>query len=253
MMSLRGRSSRSNPHLAMGDCFAPFGARGDGSQTMSNFKGFTNSETFTQIPDAFFRQLLNEITDADELKVTLYALWRVEHIEGKFRALCATDFNVKEMGLTADEVASGLDKAEKRGSLIKSQHEADVFYFLNSPRGRAAAEAFAKGQWRESAKILSTPLIERPNVFKLYEENIGPLTPLIADALKDAEEISAAEWFGDAFIIAVKNNKRNWKYVEAILKRWKEEGTHGQKNQKNIVKGDDRYTDSEFSEFINRD
>jgi DNA replication protein len=220
---------------------------------MSNFKGFTDSETFTQIPDAFFQQLLNEITDADELKVTLYALWRIEHLEGKFRALRETDFDVKELGLTADEVASGLDKAEKRGSLIKSQHEADVVYFLNSPRGRAAAEAFAKGQWQESAKILSTPLVERPNVFKLYEENIGPLTPLIADALKDAEKIYTTEWFEDAFIIAVKNNKRNWKYVEAILKRWKEKGTHGQKNQKNTVKDADRYTDSEFSEFIKRD
>jgi DNA replication protein len=191
---------------------------------MNNFKGFTDSETFTQIPDAFFRQLLTEITDADELKVTLYALWRIEHIEGKFRALCQTDFDLKDLSLTADEVASGLDKAEKRGSLIKSQHEADVFYFLNTPRGRAAAEAFAKGQWRESAKILSAPPIERPNVFKLYEENIGPLTPLIADALKDAEETYSETWVAEAIDLAVKNNKRNWKYIEAILKRWKEEG-----------------------------
>jgi DNA replication protein len=220
---------------------------------MSNFKGFTGSETFTQIPDAFFQQLLNEITDADELKVTLYALWRVEHIEGNFRALCETDFDVKDLGLTAEDVASGLEKSVRRGSLIKSQHEVDVFYFLNSPRGRAAAEAFARGQWRESAKILSAPLVERPNVFKLYEENIGPLTPLIADMLKEAEGNYAPEWFEEAFIIAVKNNKRNWKYVEAILKRWKEEGSHGQKNQKDTVKDADRYTDSEFSEFLKRD
>jgi len=220
---------------------------------MNTFRGFTNSETFTQIPDAFFRQLLNEITDADELKVTLYALWRFEQLEGKFRALCKTDFDIKDLGITADEVALGLDKAEKRGSLIKSRHESDEFYFLNSPRGRAAAEAFAKGQWRESARILSTLFIERPNVFKLYEENIGPLTPLIADALKEAEENYSPEWFEEAFIIAVKNNKRNWKYVEAILKRWKEEGSHGQKNQKNAVKDDDRYTDNEFSEFLKRD
>ena len=195
---------------------------------MPTFNGFTSSETFTSVPDAFFRQLLNEITDADELKVTLYALWRVEHIEGKFRALCETDFDVKDLGLTADEVASGLDKAEKRGSLIKSQHEADVFYFLNSPRGRAAAEAFAKGQWRESAKILSTPLIERPNVFKLYEENIGPLTPLIADALKDAEETYSEDWVAEAIEHAFKRNVRHWQFIQATLKYRKEKG-HAEK------------------------
>jgi DNA replication protein len=203
---------------------------------MSNFKGFTDSEPFTQIPDAFFRQLLKEITDADELKVTLYALWRIEHIEGKFHALCETDFDLKDLGLTADEVASGLDKAEKRGSLIKSQHEADVFYFLNSPRGRAAAEAFAKGQLRESAKILSTPLVERPNVFKLYEENIGPLTPLIADALKDAEVTYSEAWVADAIERAVKRNARNWQYIQHMLNYWKEKGRAEKQDSRNNQK-----------------
>src|SRR5271157_3150654 len=110
---------------------------------MKTFKGFTDSETFTQLPDSFFRQLLNEISDADELKVTLYAIWRIEHMDGPFRSLCETDFDAKDLGLAADEIATGLEKAVERGSLLKSQHEADIFYFLNSPRGRAAAESFA--------------------------------------------------------------------------------------------------------------
>jgi DNA replication protein len=209
---------------------------------MSNFKGFTDSETFTQLPDSFFHQLLNEISDADELKVTLYAIWRIEHMDGPFRSLCETDFDAKDLGLAAAEIAKGLEKAVKRGSLLQSQHEAespphlaDVFYFLNSPRGRAAAEAFAKGNWRASAQIKSVPM-ERPNVFKLYEENIGPLTPLIADALKDAEEIYSSEWIADAIELAVKNNKRNWKYCEAILKRWKEEGRAEKQNRRDDQK-----------------
>jgi len=220
---------------------------------MTTFNGFTDSETFTQLPDSFFRQLLNEITDTDELKVTLYALWRIEHMDGPFRAMCQTDLEVEALGLSADEIASGVAKAVERGSLLKSVHEADIFYFLNSPRGRAAAEAFAKGNWRESAQVRSAPPMERPNVFKLYEENIGPLTPLIADALKDAESLYYPEWIEEALIIAIKNNKRSWKYVEAILKRWKEEGRHGQKDKQNADKGFQRYTDSEFSEFTKRD
>jgi len=219
---------------------------------MSKFKGFSDAETFTSLPDAFFYRLLKEIDDAAELKVTIYFLWRVEHMEGPFRALCESDFDAKELGLAADEITRGLENAIQRGSILRSQHEADAFYFLNSPRGRAAAEAFAKGQWWESAKIMSPPM-ERPNVFKLYEENIGPLTPLIADALKDAEGLYSDEWIADVIELAVKNNKRNWKYCEAILKRWKEEGRHGQKDQQNSGKGSERYTDSQFSEFIKRD
>lgn len=190
---------------------------------MNKFSGFTSSETFTQLPDSLIH-LLKEIDDAAELKVTLYAIWRVEHIEGNFRALCETDFETEALGLELKKIKLGLGKAVKRGTLLRSQHEADVFYFLNSPRGRLAAEAFAKGNWRESAKIMSSPPVSHPNVFKLYEENIGPLTPLIADKLKDAEETYSQEWLADAVALAVEHNKRSWKYIEAILKRWKEEG-----------------------------
>ena len=56
---------------------------------MNKFKGFTDSESFTQLPDTFFHQLLNQIDDSAELKVTLYCLWRVEHLDGPFRALQA--------------------------------------------------------------------------------------------------------------------------------------------------------------------
>jgi len=217
---------------------------------MSKFKGFTSSETFTPIPDSFFRDLLTQIEDADELKVTLYAVWRIEHMEGPFRALRQTDFETQALGLPADEVAAGLEKAVQRGSLLKSAHEADTFYFLNSPRGRAAAEAFAKGDWRASAGFLSAPLPERPNVFMLYEENIGPLTPLIADALKDAEETYAIAWIEEAIEIAVKANKRNWHYVEAILKRWKVEGHAKKQDRRDAQKDGRRYIEGEFADFI---
>jgi DNA replication protein len=215
---------------------------------MTTFNGFTSSETFTQLPDSFFH-LLNEIDDISELKVTLHAIWRIEHIEGPFRALCETDFEAESLGMVLNEIQAGLEKAVKRGTLLKSAHEADIFYFLNSPRGRLAAEAFEKGNWRESAKIMSAPL-KKSNIFKLYEENIGVLTPLLSDMLREAEKNYPSAWFEEAFEIAVKNNIRNWKYVEAILTRWKEKGKDERKDKQDPVKDAKRYTDSEFSEFF---
>ncbi len=219
---------------------------------MPKFKGFTDSETFTQLPDSFFQQLVKEIDDAAELKVTLYILWRVAHMDGPFRALNKMDFDVKELGLAADEIKSGLEKAVKRGSILNIKKDAISYFLLNSPRGRAAIKAIESGKWNPK-NAASSPPIEYPNIFRLYEENIGPLTPLIADMLKEAEELYRAEWFEEAFTIAVKNNKRNWKYVEAILKRWREEGSHGQKDQQSSGKSSERYTDSQFSEFLERD
>jgi len=213
------------------------------------FKGFSNSETFTQLPDSFFHQLLNEITDAGELKITLYAMWRMEKMEGPFHDLCETDFGSSDLGLSEDDIRSSLDKAVQRGTLLRSVHETDVFYFLNSPRGRAAAEAFASGNWRKSGKTMSAPL-ERPNVYKLYEENIGPLTPMIADALKDAGNIYSDEWIVDAIELAVKNNKRNWKYAEAILKRWKEEGRGKKQDRRDDKKSRQRDVEDKIKKFV---
>src|SRR5579863_8012189 len=65
---------------------------------------------------------------------------------------------------------------------------------------------------------------DRPNIFVLYEQNIGLLTPLIADQLRDAADLYSQEWIEAAFREAVQYNKRNWKYISAILRRWETEG-----------------------------
>jgi DnaD/phage-associated family protein len=218
---------------------------------MPTFTGFTSSETFTQIPDSLLA-LLREIEDLAELKVTLYAIWRFEHIEGHFRALKEADFEPEPLGMNGEEILFGLKKGVDRGTLLRSERETEVFYFLNSPRGRLSAETFEKGQWRESVKSSSAP-IKKSNIFKLYEENIGAVTPLLSDMLREAEKNYPGVWFEEAFEIAVSRNIRNWKYVEAILARWKDKGKDERKDQQNPVKDADRYTDSEFSEFINRD
>jgi DNA replication protein len=230
-------------------------------QEMAKFQGFTDKETFTQIPDLFFRQLLNEIVDADELKVTLYAIWRIEHMEVHVRFLRKEDF----AALVADP-APALEKAAARGTLIRAlpratsrgvrkdnvpEGGAAALYFLNSPRGRAAAEAFAKGQWSPGAALpRGAPPPERPNIFKLYEENIGPLTPLIADALKDAEQTYPPDWVAEALEIAVLKNKRNWKYVEAILKRWKVEGHAKKQARRDSQEDGRRYVEGEYADFV---
>ncbi len=219
---------------------------------MKTFKGFADTESFTQFPDTFFHQLLKEIDETAELKVTLYFLWRVQHMDGPFRALSKMDFDMKELGFGADEITSGLEKAVRRGSLLKVKKGSHVYFLLNSPRGRAGVQAIESGKWNPAVADSTSPM-DRPNIFRLYEENIGPLTPLVADMLKEAETLYREEWFEEAFTIAVKNNIRKWRYVEAILNRWKENGRDERKDQQNIGKDFKRYTEGEFTEYFKRD
>ena len=216
---------------------------------MKTFKGFTDSESFTQLPDTFFRELLNQIDNAEELKVTLYFLWRVAHMDSTVRVWKEEDFHTKELGLSVEEIRAGLEHAVARGSILRVEKEQTFYFLLNSPRGRATAQVIESGKWNPKSAATAIPL-ERPNIFRLYEENIGPLTPLIADALKDAEELYSAEWVAEAIDLAVRNNKRSWRYCEAILKRWKEEGRGEKQDRRDAEKDRDKYINGEYADYI---
>jgi DNA replication protein len=211
------------------------------------FAGFPDdSANFTRIPDQFFRDLLLEITDLDELRVTLYIFWRLEHLEGPFRFLRVSDM-AKDSRLAQSigpgprkarkNLVQALQKASQRGGILLGEipikRGKDILVFLNSPRGRAALDAIRRGDWRivEHPNSNLEIAVDRPNIFQLYEANIGPLTPLIADALRDAEKTYASSWVEDAFRIAVERNKRNWHYIEAILHRWQEGGRDDRKDR----------------------
>lgn len=71
---------------------------------------------------------------------------------------------------------------------------------------------------------LTTTGDPRPNIFQVYEANMGPLSPLIVDNLKDLVSDYGEDWVHDAIAEAVKNNVRRLAYAIAILKRWKQDG-----------------------------
>lgn len=207
---------------------------------MKGFPGFPGGKLrMTQVPNLFFSDLLPIIDNLTELKVTLYAFWALGQKEGKVRYLRLTDFLndpefVKGLGATVnlatDALMDGIERAVARGTFLHVNVEsADGkmdLYFLNTEKGRAAVEGITRGEWRpnpdEDEPI--TLLVERPNIFILYEQNIGPLTPLVADDLRDAEQIYPLRWIEEAIQLAVENNVRKWRYVIAILERWRQEG-----------------------------
>lgn len=57
-----------------------------------------------------------------------------------------------------------------------------------------------------------------------YLENIGPLTPIMAEELARAQQRWPAEWVLAAIREAVINNQGRWSYILAILRRYEEKG-----------------------------
>lgn len=207
---------------------------------MKGFPGFPDGKLrSTPVPNLFFSDLLPAIDNLDELKVTLYAFWALTQREGKTRYLRRVDFLqdpvlLKGMApteqLATDAILDGIERAVARGVFlhvtIEGARGEEDLYFLNTEKGRAAVDGISRGEWRPSPDDEEpiTLLIERPNIFVLYEQNIGPLTPMIADELRDAENTYPPQWIEEAIREAVANNKRKWRYVQAILERWRQEG-----------------------------
>jgi DnaD/phage-associated family protein len=59
-------------------------------------------------------------------------------------------------------------------------------------------------------------------VFKSFESEIGPITPMIRDAIKDSLDNLKVppEWIIEAIELCAAHNKRNWAYCAAILNNW---------------------------------
>jgi DnaD/phage-associated family protein len=226
-----------------------------------NFSGFQeNKKHFTGIPDQFFGELLPVIKDINELKLVFYLLWSA-YTQGDY----GVSFIVKDI-LLDENFLKGLEFSDKdpksllttlleklvhNNILIKvnTNPAEESSFFINSPRGRAAAELALSGSlFQTQNQPRATLDIIKPNIFRLYEENIGPLTPLIADSLRDAEDTYPEEWIEEAIQIAVANNVRRWNYIDRILSRWQEEGRDGT-DRRNTQEDYRRYLKGEYGEF----
>ena len=226
---------------------------------MSPFSGFNNSSgKNTPIPAAFFTDVLPQVTNLDELRVILWSFRSLDQQQGDLRYLTLEDFIEAEEFITSlgktekeqkERLTKALESAVRLGVLLKAENGEQELFFLNSPRGRAALEGLSQGAWQPQVHHPGGFSSTRPNIFALYEQNVGPLTPLIADALRDAENLYPAEWINDAFRIAVTRNARSWKYIEAILRKWKEKG-RDERDQRSTQ--EDRKLDSEgqYGDFI---
>ena len=237
---------------------------------MEVFKGFPEGKHHqVSIPSLLFKDLLPIVDDLGEMKISLYTFWRLDQMEGAFRFLRFSDLandpvlltGLRKPGISDNEsLHEALNRAVQRGTLLEFKfvppEDVETVYFLNSPRGRAALQALKSGKWHPDLSAAEPPqeIGEPPNIFRLYEENIGALSPMIAESLKDAEENYPLLWIEEAIRIAVENNKRNWRYIMAILERWGREGKHGKKekpeDRSDTEDSRRRYVEGEFSEFV---
>ncbi len=222
------------------------------TQLYKTFVGFTDvSMKPVIVPDLFFTELLPQIDDFAELKLTLHCFWLLNEQSGELRYLRGKDLREDELllnSLASEEDLRPIDivleeainscvtrKTLQRLEIVtdvvdeagKSAEKVEDWYFLNTVKGRQALAMVRDGRLGELKSAIPDEArlrVQRPNIFVLYEQNIGVMTPLIADQLRDMEKTYPPEWIQDAIEIAVSSNKRHLRYIQAILRRWETDG-----------------------------
>jgi DnaD/phage-associated family protein len=187
------------------------------------------------LPEELFDDVLPRVTDLTELKAILYvnqlsrtprpAVPYGELLDGRrLRAIVGLDTPEP----AEDRLRRAVDRAVAGGFLYRVSAGTDVWLLPATRSGRALLDRLRGGEDGALSAIglpaATDVTVHRPNVFSLYERHIGPLTPLVAEQIRDAERIYPRAWIEDAVLIAADNNRRSWRYVEAILVRWEAEG-----------------------------
>ena len=237
---------------------------------MEQFKGFPAKMQFTPLPNVFFSTLLPQISDIAELKTTLHIFEALYRQRGyprfvTYRELLGNKSLISslcEMKTSPEPVLrSALEMATKRGTLLQLVLDRDGVtedvYLLNNDSGRQVIAKIQSGELelpglrtKETTYVITEEL---PDIFTLYEQNIGMLTPMIAEELREAEKLYPENWIKDAIREAVARNKRNWKYIAAILERWSAEGRGDGTHQRDSKKTDpDKYIKGRYGHMVQR-
>jgi DNA replication protein len=238
---------------------------------MKRFGGFPSKMRFTAIPEPFLGQVLPGVSDIAELKATLAMFRALYQKRGHIRFLTLSELksdvallkgiaDSPETGYAALEAA--LEKVVARGTFLRldasTEHGKEALFFLNSDAEREVMAKVESGEVPLSGMKISRQGIvvaedRQPDIFSLYEENIGMLTPMIADELREAQKHYSENWIRDAVREAANQNKRRWSYISAILERWSSEGRTDGTYRGDTKKADpDKFIKGKYGHMVQR-
>jgi DnaD/phage-associated family protein len=199
------------------------------------FPGFRTGARAATLPAAFFTEVLPEIEDPDEVRVTAYALYAIARPGKSLMAMRASELAAEEPLARwfahrggSEAVRRALDAAVARGVLLSLRLEdGDALYFVHHDAGRRLRDRLASGAVAlpGAPRFVAVELAAAPSrPAAVYEQEIGTITPAVTSWLAEAEAQYPETWVVDALYLAVRHNARSWRYAEAILRRWEAEG-----------------------------
>ena len=211
------------------------------------FQGFIKGVRYIPVPAPVFGELLEEIQDMNELKIVLRVIRLIHDKKGLERCVTldelladrviAISLNSSDIGSRKTQILQALQASQERNIFIRVDRKDDFpsLYYLNTEFER---QTIGNVSMLESQSEFEPwePVEDRPNIYSLYEQNIGILTPIVAEKISEAEQRYPLKWIEEAISEAVSLNSRNWRYISRILERWEIEGKEDGESRKHTSK-----------------
>ncbi len=222
---------------------------------------FTNFSTrdLVSLPPEFFTQVAPAITLPTELKVTLHLFYRLSQQTARPRRLSwdelATDpllrqslQAVSKLRPFEELLSEGLEAAVRRTTFLHLALPGNgriINWYLAHT---VANQAWLATQQKNPVALAPNPTrpVEKPSFLTLYEQNIGLLTPLLVEELREAEAHYPPEWLNEAVLEASRANARSWRYIRTILERWATNGRKYAPHRANGLSAVEEYTHGKY-------
>jgi len=213
-------------------------------------KQISGQKNVITVPRLFVK-ITGELNQAVLLSQCIYWSDRTNRTDGFFYKT-ADEFS-DELGISPRQVRYAAERLEEAGFITMEIHRANgsptTHYRVNLDTVTTSILQICKIDFTPvsnpsdtSVNFLTeitteinstTTTTENPekNIYAIYEKNIAPLTPMVADELDDCVKTYTLEWVIEAIKEAAKSEVHNIKYITAILRRWKSQGFKSQKPQ----------------------
>ena len=218
--------------------------------TRPSLRAVTSSRLPIAVPHTFLSETIVEINSMAELQVSLAMFRLMANLDGEETPIAERTIlsdetlrrAMRREGIASnpeDGILKGLELAVGRGTLlrfvVRQGPQQSYWYYLNTSVNQATIASMERGALPPPAiiwegKTAPSITLDPPNAYRLYEQNIGPLTPLIADQISRAVTDYPGDWIEDAITEAVSYNRRSWRYILRILENWQASGRHEQEH-----------------------